>query len=79
MRTKPVNGEQDDYVKTDLAGLIHQTAFCDRVGIDPRTARRWASTGYGPPVRKVGGRVYYAEAEVDAWLLTIRTSSSVVA
>jgi DNA-binding transcriptional MerR regulator len=70
-------------MKSDLAGLVRRDEFCRQLGISPRTARLWAQKRYGPPVRRiggtVGGRVYYAQAEIDEFLSDIRTRPSVVA
>lgn len=66
-------------MKDDIAGLVPRIEFCRQLGIAARTARDWASKEYGPPVRRVGGRVYYAQAEIDAFLVDIRTRDSVVA
>lgn len=62
-----------------LAGLVRRDEFCRQMNIAPRTAREWAQRGYGPPPCKVGGRAYYAQAEIDAFILDIRTRPSVVA
>jgi DNA-binding transcriptional MerR regulator len=66
-------------MKSDLSGLVRRDEFCRQLDISPRTAREWAEKRYGPPVRRVGGRVYYAQAEIDAFLLEIRTRPPVVA
>jgi predicted DNA-binding transcriptional regulator AlpA len=39
-----------------------------RVGFAGKTFDNWRSAGRGPPYYKVGGRVLYDDAEVDAWL-----------
>lgn len=67
-------------MKLDLdGGLVHRNDFCDQVGIVPRTARLWELRNYGPPARRVGGRVYYAQTEIDAFLAEIRDGDPVVA
>lgn len=39
------------------------------------TVRYWRSIGYGPPGRKVGRRVLYDPAEVDAFWQSLRSAS----
>jgi len=38
----------------------------------PATVRFWRYRDYGPPSLKVGRRVLYAEADVEAWLKRVR-------
>lgn len=60
-------------MKLDLdGGLVHRSDFCEQLGIVPRTARLWEIREYGPPARRVGGRVYYLQAEIDAFMASIR-------
>lgn len=40
-----------------------------RLGVTPRTLKRWAVAGRGPRAYKLGPRtVRYRRSEVDAWL-----------
>lgn len=65
-------------MRLDLpGGLVHRTDFCDQVGIVPRTARLWELRGYGPRARRLGGRVYYVQAEIDAFLAELAAPSVV--
>ncbi len=41
----------------------------------PATVRYWRHTGYGPKGRKVGRRVLYDAAEVEAFWEGLRTGS----
>jgi DNA-binding transcriptional MerR regulator len=41
----------------------------------PETVRYWRHIGAGPASFKVGRRVLYAVADVDAWLTAARTSA----
>jgi len=66
-------------MKLEQAGLVDRLEFCEQVRICPRTARYWAVKGYGPAPRRIGGRVFYAQPEIDAFLLEIRDRPSVVA
>jgi predicted site-specific integrase-resolvase len=66
-------------MKLDLGGMVHRSDFCDQVGIVARTARLWELRGYGPRARRIGGRVYYVQDEIDTFLKEIRDGSTVVA
>ncbi len=46
-----------------------------RIGIAGKTLDNWRSRGVGPPHYKIGGRVVYDDAEVDAWLQSCRRTS----
>jgi hypothetical protein len=47
-----------------------------RMGIKPKTLANWRSLGSGPPFYKVGARVVYDDADVDAWLATRKRTST---
>lgn len=66
-------------MKLDLAGMVHRIDFCNQIGIVPRTARLWELRGYGPRPRRIGGRVYYVQDEIDVFLNKIRDGVPVVA
>ena len=34
----------------------------------PRTLQRWRQTGDGPPFVKIGGRVFYEESALEAFI-----------
>ena len=59
------------------AGLVRRPEMCRQLGIVPRTAREWAIRNYGPPLRRIGGRVYYVQAEIDAFLADVKRPSVV--
>ena len=47
------------------------------LGVQPLTLARWAALGRGPRFArhgKVGGRLYYAEADIRAWLEAHQTA-----
>jgi len=48
--------------------------FAELARTSENTARYWRSIGYGPPSFKVGRRVLYAKADVDAWLESLRAA-----
>lgn len=72
-------GEEDGPMGTALVGMVRRPEMCQQLGIVPRTAREWAVRGYGPPPRKVGGRVYYLQSEIDAFVQDVKNAPSVVA
>jgi len=47
-----------------------------RLGVSPRTLEKWRVEGNGPAFFKVGRRVAYLEADLDAWLRTRRCRST---
>jgi len=51
-------------------------AVADRLDSSPQTLANWRSSGKGPAFIKVGGRVMYDDADVDAWLLAQRRTST---
>ena len=38
------------------------------IGVNRRTLNRWNELRMGPPVTRIGHRVYYNKDSVDAWL-----------
>ncbi|MGJ3223792.1 helix-turn-helix transcriptional regulator [Micromonospora aurantiaca (nom. illeg.)] len=44
------------------------TEVAEYLGINPQTLYNWRAKGVGPKSCKVGGRVKYRLADVDAWL-----------
>ena len=59
---------------TALARLM----AADLLGLKPQTLRKWRVTGGGPPYVRLGGRVAYRRADVDAWIAD-RTFTSTAA
>jgi predicted DNA-binding transcriptional regulator AlpA len=45
-----------------------------RLGVQPKTLDNWRSQDVGPPYYKIGGRVVYDDAEVDAWVAERRVN-----
>ncbi|MBM3520613.1 MAG: helix-turn-helix domain-containing protein [Alphaproteobacteria bacterium] len=41
------------------------------LGVKPKTLAMWACMGKGPRVMKVGGRRFYAKADLDAFIETV--------
>lgn len=46
---------------------LNQVELAARWNISPRTLERWRWTGEGPAFVKIGGRVVYRLADVDAY------------
>ena len=65
--------------KIVFEGLLHRSEFCSRLGIVAHTARNWELRGYGPRARRIGGRIYYSEAEVDRFIQDLRDGVEVPA
>ncbi len=50
-----------------LEKLIHSKKVAERWGLCHRTLERWRWEGYGPPHIKIGGRVMYRPADIEAF------------
>ena len=62
---------------TKRADLLTTTEAAAYVGLSHRTLERYRVTGQGPPYLKVGRRVLYRRADLDAWLENkVRRSTS---
>jgi predicted DNA-binding transcriptional regulator AlpA len=48
--------------------LLTLEQFAELVNTPVNTVRFWRQTGYGPKSARIGRRVMYRRAEVDAWL-----------
>jgi predicted DNA-binding transcriptional regulator AlpA len=53
---------------------LDETAAAARTGMAVKTLQNWRSRGVGPPYYKLGGRILYDEAELDAWLAQQRVA-----
>jgi DNA-binding transcriptional MerR regulator len=51
-------------------------SLAERLGLKPKTLENWRSLGGGPAFYRVGGRVMYDDADVDAWLASRRRTST---
>lgn len=57
--------------------FITPQQLCDRWGaISPRTLANWRVIGQGPTFTKIGGRVLYHVADVQAWEESRRAGST---
>jgi predicted site-specific integrase-resolvase len=51
-----------------LADFLTQHEAAVELKVCERTLDRWRRLGEGPPITKIGRRVYYRRATVRAWL-----------
>jgi predicted DNA-binding transcriptional regulator AlpA len=57
--------------------LLSQGQAAALLGLSPRTLERYRCTGFGPVYRKLGRRVLYRPADIDAWIASrVRSSTS---
>jgi predicted DNA-binding transcriptional regulator AlpA len=57
--------------------LLNQREAADLCRLSPRTLERWRCRGGGPVYRKLGRRVLYRPADIDAWIASrLRHSTS---
>jgi len=60
-----------------MSHLLNQSEAASLCGLSPRTLERYRCTGFGPVYRKLGRRVLYRPADIDAWINTrLRHSTS---
>lgn len=59
-----------------FACLLTRQEFCDRYGIQYRTAEMMAHKGQGPRVTKLGRCAYYHVDDVTAWIEAQRAKSA---
>lgn len=50
--------------------LIAETDYADQRGVSIRSVQRERAQRVGPPFIKVGRKVYYRPAAIEAWLLS---------
>jgi hypothetical protein len=53
---------------THTLDLIPSAALARLLGIKPDTLVLWRANGKSPPFLRLGGRIYYRRAVVEAWL-----------
>ncbi len=51
--------------------LISETDYAEQRGISIRSVQRERAQRVGPPFIKVGRKVYYRPAAIEAWLLSM--------
>lgn len=55
-------------VRVDRGRAFHGPEAAPRIGVSPETLPAWRSRGKGPVYHKLGRRVVYFEADLDAYL-----------
>jgi predicted DNA-binding transcriptional regulator AlpA len=62
-----------------MTALLSQAQAADLLHLSPRTLERLRVTGRGPKFCKLGRRVAYREADLEAWINSrVRSSTSEV-
>jgi hypothetical protein len=51
--------------------LISETDYAEQRGVSIRSVQRERAQRVGPPFIKVGRKVYYRPAAIEAWLLSM--------
>jgi hypothetical protein len=51
-----------------LSGYVPEKQLAAELNCSVRTLRRWTERRTGPPVTKIGGRLWYSRAGIDTWL-----------
>lgn len=55
---------------------LNESAAAEHLGIKRKTLANWRSLGGGPPYLKLGSRVVYDTADLDAWAAARRRNST---
>lgn len=50
-----------------MSGHLDENALAERWTMSARTLQRWRQNGQGPQYLKLGGRIVYRLADVEAW------------
>jgi hypothetical protein len=60
--------------------LINRKQAARELGISHRTLEKWAVTGEGPTMHKLGARVLYDTDKLEAWanMRTVRSTSELI-
>jgi hypothetical protein len=66
------------YTENLLAYFLTQDEAAAELKICARTLHRWRRLGEGPPVTKIGRRVYYRRHTLRAWLCAREQQGSAV-
>lgn len=53
-----------------LDGMISREQVARELGLSVDTLGRWATQRKGPPVTKIGPKVYYRRESLEAWVLS---------
>lgn len=52
---------------TEFARYVDTREAAHLIGLSPRTLEKYRTFGAGPAYRKIGGRVVYRQADLEAW------------
>ena len=55
---------------------LNTIGAAERLNLKQKTLENWRCLGVGPPFYKIGERVFYDEADLDAWLQSRRRTST---
>jgi predicted DNA-binding transcriptional regulator AlpA len=59
-------------VKRFPDGRLDRKNAAAYLGYAPKTLAEWACKGTGPKGIRVGGRIFYFQADLDAWVMAQR-------
>ena len=68
MLGKPVGAIEQVQVRVLPDGRMDRKNAAKYIGRATKTMAMWAMEGKGPPVHKVGGRVFYYRKDLDAFI-----------
>lgn len=63
-------GIQNVIVRVLPDGRVSRAYAAAFLGVSPKTLANWATAGLGPKPHKVGGRVFYYECNLRAFVAT---------
>jgi predicted DNA-binding transcriptional regulator AlpA len=56
--------------------MLNEEEAAKYLRLSPRTLQKRRGDGFGPPFIKLGGRVVYRIADLDAWVTSCRRTST---
>lgn len=56
--------------------LIHERKLAETLGVKPNTLAKYRVRGFGPKFLKIGNRVAYDPADVEAWIECQKVNST---
>ena len=69
-------GQSDVLGENLLAGYLTHEELADQLDVSTRTIDRWRRLREAPPVTRVGKRLLYRRAAVEAWLASREIDSA---
>lgn len=55
-----------------IDGMLPIEEFAERMGMSRRAVYQMRHQGVGPAYYRIANRIYYKEADIEAWLETLR-------